>query len=88
VRGRWFRGSLRSHLNPRHGVVVVPYTSAYLAEGPRTTNVTIQDLCPTEVAEHVLIPMSPTSIAVTLDALTRPGPADPAYRPACVPALP
>jgi triacylglycerol lipase len=63
--------------------VVVPYTSAYLAEGPRTTNVTIQDLCPAELVEHLTIPMSRTAIAVTLNALGRRGPADPAFRPAC-----
>jgi triacylglycerol lipase len=77
-----------TQVTTRYDEVVVPYLSAYLAEGPRTTNVTIQDLCPADVAEHVLIPMSPTAIAVTLDALTRPGPADPAYRPGCSPLPP
>ncbi|GAA4380172.1 esterase/lipase family protein [Nocardioides caricicola] len=72
-----------TQITTRYDEVVVPYTSAYLAEGPRTTNVTIQDLCPADLAEHVLIPMSRTAIAVTLDALTHAGPADPAFRPAC-----
>ena len=52
----------------------MPYTSAYLAAGPRTTNVTIQDPCPADLAEHVLIPMSRTAIAVALNALGRRGP--------------
>lgn len=77
-----------TQITTRYDEVVVPSTSAYLAEGPRTTNVTIQDLCPADVAEHVLIPMSRTAIAVTLNALNRRGPADPAYRPLCSPALP
>jgi len=77
-----------TQITTRYDEVVVPYTSAYLAEGPRTTNVTIQDLCPADVAEHVFIPMSRTAIAVTLNALSRRGPADPSYRPACAPALP
>lgn len=77
-----------TQVTTRYDEVVVPHTSGYLAAGPRTTNVTIQDLCPADPAEHVLIPMSPTAIAVTLDALSRPGPADPASVPGCVPARP
>jgi triacylglycerol lipase len=72
-----------TQVTTRYDEVVVPYTSAYLAAGPLTTNVTIQDLCPADLAEHVLIPLSRTAIAVALNALTREGPADPAYRPAC-----
>ena len=72
-----------TQITTRYDGIVVPYTSAYLAEGPRTTNVTIQDLCPADLAEHGLIAASRTAIAVTLDALTHPGPADPAFRPSC-----
>lgn len=72
-----------TQVTTRYDEVVVPYTSAYLAPGPRTTNVTIQDSCPTDTAEHVFIPMSRTAIQWALDALERPGPADPAFRPAC-----
>ena len=77
-----------TQITTRYDEVVVPYTSAYLAEGPRTTNVTIQDSCPADTAEHAFIPMSRTAIQWVLDALTRPGPADPAFRPDCSPALP
>jgi triacylglycerol esterase/lipase EstA (alpha/beta hydrolase family) len=76
-----------TQISTRYDEVVVPYTSAFLAPGPRTTNVTIQDSCPADSAEHVFIPMSRTAIAWTLDALTRPGPADPAFRPVCQPAV-
>ncbi|MGH3350533.1 MAG: esterase/lipase family protein [Nocardioides sp.] len=55
--------------------VVVPYTSGFLAEGPRTTNVRIQDACALDISEHLLIPMSAAAIALTLDALTHDGPA-------------
>ncbi|WP_395693068.1 esterase/lipase family protein [Nocardioides sp.] len=72
-----------TQVTTRYDEVVVPYTSAYLAPGPRTTNVTIQDSCPADPAEHVLIPMSRTAIQWTLNALERPGPADPSFRPAC-----
>ena len=74
-----------TQITTRYDEVVVPYTSAYLAEGPRTTNVTIQDSCPADPAEHVFIPMSSTAIQWVLDALSRPGPADPAFRPSCSP---
>lgn len=72
-----------TQISTRYDEVVVPYTSAFLAAGPRTTNITIQDSCPGDTAEHVFIPMSRTAIAWVLDALSRPGPADPAYRPTC-----
>jgi triacylglycerol esterase/lipase EstA (alpha/beta hydrolase family) len=60
--------------------VVVPYTSGFLAEGPNTTNVRIQDACALDLSEHLLIPMSASAIALTLDALTREGPASPALK--------
>lgn len=63
--------------------VVVPYTSGYLERGPRTTNVTLQDRCPAETAEHVRIPMSKAAISWTLNALTHDGPAAKDFRPAC-----
>lgn len=63
--------------------VVVPHLSGYLRAGPRTTNTTIQDSCPGDLAEHLLIPTSRTAIAWTLDALTRPGPARKDFRPPC-----
>jgi triacylglycerol lipase len=72
-----------TQVTTRYDEVVVPYTSAYLATGRRTTNVTIQDLCPADTAEHVLIPNSRTAIAVALNALRRKGPADKDFRPAC-----
>ena len=67
----------------RYDEVVVPYTSGFLAEGPRTTNVTIQDTCPSDLADHLRIPMSRAAIGWTLDALTHAGPADPSFRPEC-----
>lgn len=72
-----------TQITTRYDEVVVPYTSAYLAAGPRTTNITLQDACPTDLAEHVRIPMSTAAISWTLDALTHDGPADPRFTPAC-----
>jgi triacylglycerol lipase len=64
-----------TQITTRYDEVVVPHTSGYLEDGPRTTNVTIQGLCRSDLAEHLLIPLSTTTIAITLDALRRPGPA-------------
>jgi triacylglycerol esterase/lipase EstA (alpha/beta hydrolase family) len=72
-----------TQISTRYDEVVVPYSSAFLAEGPRTTNLTIQDACPSALQEHVLIPMSRTAIAWVLDALTHDGPARRGYNPGC-----
>ncbi len=62
--------------------VVVPYTSGFLT-GPRTTNIVVQDTCPDDQAEHLFLPMSSATIQWTLNALRRPGPANPAFTPTC-----
>ena len=67
----------------RYDQVVVPYTSGYLAPDANVTNVTLQDVCPNDTSEHLRVPYDPPAIGLTLNALGRPGPADPAYRPAC-----
>jgi len=64
--------------------VVVPHTSGYLTEGPRTTNLTLQDVCPLDTSDHLLIPTSTTTIAIALDALTREGPAREDVQVACL----
>ena len=72
-----------TQITTRYDEIVVPHTSGYLAEGPRTTNVTIQDSCPGDLAEHGFVAGSPTSLQWVLNALGRPGPADPDFRPRC-----
>ena len=68
----------------RHDEVVLPYTSGNL-RGPRTTNITLQAMCPLDLSGHLLIPMDGAAIRLVLNALGRRGPADPAYRPSCLP---
>ncbi|MDN5895617.1 MAG: lipase family protein, partial [Nocardioides sp.] len=63
--------------------IVVPHISGYLEAGPRTTNLTLQDACPTAFAEHLLLPGNKAAIAWTLDALSHPGPASKSLEPAC-----
>ena len=72
-----------TQITTRYDEVVTPYLSAYLAPGRRTTNITLQDLCPADLSEHVLIPTDPVAIQLVLNALGRKGPADPAFRPVC-----
>ncbi|HEX8781005.1 MAG TPA: alpha/beta fold hydrolase [Nocardioides sp.] len=69
----------------RYDEVVVPATSGHLAADVGVTNVTLQDACPLDVAEHLAIPADGPAIEWTLEALGRPGPADPGFRPTCAP---
>ncbi|HEX6874708.1 MAG TPA: alpha/beta fold hydrolase [Nocardioidaceae bacterium] len=59
----------------RYDEVVVPYTSGFLS-GDRSTNITLQDYCPADTADHVGIPMDRQAIAWVLEAFGHPGPAD------------
>ncbi len=68
----------------RYDEVVLPYTSGYLS-GPNTTNIRLQAKCPFDLAGHLLIPMDGPAIRLVLNALGRPGPASPTYRPSCLP---
>lgn len=73
-----------TQITTRYDEVVVPHTSGYLAEGPRTTNLTVQDLCSLAVPEHLTMPLATPTIDIVLDALTHRGPADPKVTPRCL----
>ena len=73
-----------TQITTRYDEIVVPHTSGYLAAGPRTTNLTLQDLCPFAIPEHLTIPFATPTIDIVLDALTRSGPADPEVAPRCL----
>lgn len=62
----------------KRDTVVVPYTSGELTTGAgRITNVATQDVCPTDLLEHILTPTIGTvAFALMLDALNRGGPAN------------
>ena len=72
-----------TQITTKYDEVVTPYVSAYLAPGKKTTNITLQDLCPYDLSEHVTIPTDQVAIQLVLNALGRKGPADPAFHPAC-----
>ena len=82
-RRRDARPASYTQITTRYDEVVTPYLSAYLAPGKKTTNITLQDLCPYDLSEHVIIPTDQVAIQLVLNALGRRGPADPAFRPAC-----
>jgi len=68
----------------RYDEVVTPYTSGFLAaDGNAVTNITLQDKCPNDTSEHLRTPYDAPAIQITLNALGRSGPADPAFQPAC-----
>jgi len=67
----------------RYDEVVVPYTSGFLT-GDRSTNITLQDYCPANTAEHLTIPMDRQAIAWVLHAFDREGPADPGAPIGCL----
>jgi triacylglycerol esterase/lipase EstA (alpha/beta hydrolase family) len=71
--------SVYTHLDE----VVVPNSdktgssSLHTGDG-EITNVALQDVCPTDVSEHLAIgTYDPVAYALAVDALTHPGPADP-----------
>ena len=70
-------------IETRYDEVVTPFTSAFLAPGPNTANILLQDACPAEVIDHHEIPNSQLAIRWTLQALGRRGPADPTNPPSC-----
>ncbi|HEV8627549.1 MAG TPA: lipase [Acidimicrobiia bacterium] len=53
--------------------LVQPYSTADLAGG---TNVTVQDVCPGRVVEHIEMVFDAATYGLVLDALAHPGPAD------------
>lgn len=72
-----------TQITTKHDEVVVPHTSGYLAAGRRTTNLTIQNACPHDISEHLLIPLAKPTLSWTLNALKRKGPAKKSFRPTC-----
>ena len=72
-----------TQLVTRYDEVVTPYTSGFLAPDTNVVNLTLQNKCATDTSEHLRIAYDPPAIAITLNALGRRGPANPAFQPAC-----
>lgn len=59
-------------------------SSAFLAGSPsEVTNVLVQDKCPADQFDHVLLTDDPVVLQWVENALASPGPADPAFTPIC-----
>jgi hypothetical protein len=69
-------------LTTRHDEVVTPYRSQALA-GDHATNVILQDRCPADPFEHVTLVGDPVALQWAINALGRPGAADPGFKPDC-----
>lgn len=72
-----------TQITTRYDTVVTPFQSAFL-EGPKTTNIVVQDKCPGDTYDHVGIIYDPVALQWVRNALKRKGrPADPALTPTC-----
>ena len=72
-----------TQVTTRYDEVVVPYSSAFLTPGAQSTNITLQDRCPADAAEHLTIAMDSQAIAWVLHAFDRESPADAAAPIGC-----
>src|SRR4051812_39155791 len=68
-----------------HDEIVTPTpTSQFLAGSPdEVTNVLLQDKCPADAFEHILLTDDPVTLQWVENALGRSGPADPSFTPPC-----
>ena len=73
-----------TNIATRWDLVVTPFDSAFV-RGPagRITNVLLQHACRGDLAGHLTITSDPVAVQWVEDALSRNGPADPAFRPRC-----
>jgi pimeloyl-ACP methyl ester carboxylesterase len=69
-------------ISTRYDEVVTPYQSQALT-GDTVTNVVLQDRCPADLTDHIAMPYDPVALQWVVNALERPGPADPAFQPRC-----
>jgi triacylglycerol esterase/lipase EstA (alpha/beta hydrolase family) len=53
----------------RFDEVVTPYTNAFLPPGPQVTDITLQDQCPLDAADHLEIAYDPVALTDMLNAL-------------------
>ncbi|MDX6666063.1 MAG: hypothetical protein QOG68_2269 [Solirubrobacteraceae bacterium] len=74
-----------TNLATSHDEIVTPTpTSQFLAGSPdEVTNVLLQDKCPGDAFEHILLTDDPVVLQWVENALATPGPADPSFAPIC-----
>jgi triacylglycerol esterase/lipase EstA (alpha/beta hydrolase family) len=63
---------------------ILPYTSAELrGASSQVTNITVQDTCPDSTINHLELAFDAVPLQWAVNAMDRPGPADPGFRPDC-----
>ena len=63
---------------------LIPPASSFLLGPPnQVTNLTLQDRCPLHPTDHLFLVADPAVVSWVQHALSRLGPADPAFRPSC-----
>jgi hypothetical protein len=71
-------------IESKYDEVVTPYTSAFLS-GPAVTNITLQDQCPLDLADHLAMPYDSAALQDVVNAL---GLGSPSFKPVCNLSLP
>jgi triacylglycerol lipase len=74
-----------TNLATKYDEIVTPSpTSQFLAGSPsEVTNVLLQDKCPNDAFEHILLTDDPVTLQWVEEALGHPGPARPSFTPIC-----
>lgn len=72
-----FAGIDYTEIATREDEIVVPYTSPFLPAAANVTNMSVQQLCPLEVVDHLGLAYDNAAWLIGLDALTHSGPAKP-----------
>lgn len=86
--GDWTPGTANyTQIQTKHDEIVQPHDNAFIPaedadDRAHVTNVLLQDACPWDPYEHILIPYDPMGLEWTIHALEEPGPADPGFVPA------
>lgn len=74
-----FLGISYTEVSSEQDTITTPEDVALHGGGGRIANLTVQDVCPGYVADHIrMASYDPVGYALTIDALTHDGPADPA----------
>jgi triacylglycerol esterase/lipase EstA (alpha/beta hydrolase family) len=84
ARGDTVPGVRYTVIETTHDEVVTPYTSAFLT-GAEVTDITLQDQCPLDLADHFAMPYDAPALEDVVNAL---GPASPTFAPSCGLSLP
>ena len=74
-----------TNIATKYDEIVTPSPTSQVLAGSagEVTNVLLQDKCPADSFEHVLLTNDPVTLQWVENALATPGPASPAFMPTC-----